>query len=219
MGGRMQRLAGGAHIMSHSSYHFQSMRIIDITRTIQNAPVYPGSVPFSLTPLTSISDTELFNISLLQADSHIGTHIDAPRHALANGRTIDQTDLSLYFGPCRVVTVPTHTLLNPEHLHPYLSSCTRLLLKTGGDTYLTEKAAQFLTQQNLYLLGTDGLSVAPPDNESTIHRQLLQYNIALLENLQLEQVPDGEYILCAFPLKIADGDGSPVRAVLLCENL
>ena len=82
----------------------------------------------------------------------------------------------------------------------------------------SEEAACFLTQQKLCLLGTDGLSAAPPDNEGPIHRLLLQRGIALLENLQLAHVPDGSYILCAFPLKIADGDGSPVRAVLLQCN-
>ncbi len=194
------------------------MKFIDITRTIQEAPVYPGSEPFCMTPVTEIDDTEEFNITMLRGDSHLGTHMDAPRHALADGISIDQTDLSLYYGPCQVVTVPEHTMLTEADLQQLSSDCTRLLLKTGGSSYLTEEAACFLTQQKLCLLGTDGLSAAPPDNEGPIHRLLLQRGIALLENLQLAHVPDGSYILCAFPLKIADGDGSPVRAVLLQCN-
>lgn len=193
------------------------MRFIDITRTVQEAPVYPGSEPFCMTPVTEIDGTEEFNITMLQGDSHLGTHMDAPRHALTGGISIDQTDLSLYYGPCHVVTVPAHTMLTAAHLQQLSSDCTRLLLKTGGSSYLTEQAAHFLTQQELCLLGTDGLSAAPPDNEGPIHRILLQHGIALLENLQLEHVPDGSYILCAFPLKISGGDGSPVRAVLISE--
>ncbi len=194
------------------------MKLIDITRTIQDAPIYPGSEPFSLTPLTVINDTEDFNITILHSDSHIGTHMDAPRHALANGITIDQTDLTLYYGPCRVLTVPEQTMLTADHLQQHLYNCTRLLLRTGGHSYLTEDAARILTESQLCLLGTDGLSAAPPDNESLIHRVLLNHNIALLENLDLSNAPDGDYTLCAFPLKIAEGDGSPVRAVLIEED-
>ncbi len=194
------------------------MQIIDITRTIQDAPIYPGSEPFSMTPFTIIAGTETFNITILQADSHIGTHADAPRHALADGITIEQTDLSLYYGPCRVLTVPEQTMLTPEHLREHLHNCTRLLLKTNGKSYLTEEAAQLLTESSICLLGTDALSPAPPNNESAIHKMLLGRNIALLENLDLSQVANGDYILCAFPLKIKGGDGSPVRAVLLKEN-
>lgn len=194
------------------------MNIIDITRTVQDAPIYPGSQPFSLTPLTTISATEAFNITLLQGDSHLGTHVDAPRHALSDGLSIEKTDLSLYYGPCQVVTVPEHTMLTAQHLQAAIQDCQRLLLKTGGASYLTEDAARFLASQSLLLLGTDGLSAAPPYAESPIHRILLERGIALLENLQLRHVPDGVYTLCAFPLKIAGGDGSPVRAVLLCEQ-
>ncbi len=194
------------------------MQIIDITRTIQDAPIYPGSEPFSMTPLTIIAGTEQFNITILKSDSHIGTHMDAPRHAFVDGITIEQTNLSLYYGPCRVLTVPEQTMLTAEHLQNSLFNCTRLLLRTGGRSYLTEEAAQLLTESSLCLLGTDGLSPAPPDNESAIHQLLLRRNIALLENLDLTNAPDGDYTLCAFPLKIGGGDGSPVRAVLIKEK-
>lgn len=194
------------------------MKLIDITRTLQEAPIYPGSAPFSLTPLTKIDDTEEFNISMLQGDSHLGTHVDAPRHAYADGTTIDQTDLALYYGPCRVATVPSGKLLTAADLEPLLTNCSRLLLKSNGTSHLTEEAAAALARHRLQVLGTDGLSLAPLDCEGPIHRLLLGQGIALLENLQLTHVPDGEYTLCAFPLKIAQGDGSPVRSVLLSED-
>jgi arylformamidase len=50
------------------------------------------------------------------------------------------------------------------------------------------------------------------------HRALLHHSIAILEWLDLSQAPDGLYELAALPLKIAGGDGSPVRAVLRTEN-
>ena len=46
------------------------------------------------------------------------------------------------------------------------------------------------------------------------HHALQRNNILILEGLDLSGVPDGVYELAAFPLKLIDGDGSPVRAVL-----
>ena len=46
------------------------------------------------------------------------------------------------------------------------------------------------------------------------HNALLAAGIAILEGLDLRAAPDGVYELVALPLKIAGGDGSPVRAVL-----
>jgi arylformamidase len=46
------------------------------------------------------------------------------------------------------------------------------------------------------------------------HNALIAAGIAILEGLDLRDAPDGLYELCALPLKIVGGDGSPVRAVL-----
>lgn len=191
------------------------MPIIDITRTIQHAPVYPGSVEFSSTMLSSTADGAEFNISLLQADSHIGTHLDAPFHALDDGLTIEHINLSACYGSCLVLTVPENTLLQPHHFSAQIKNCSRILFRSKGSSFLSMKAAEYLAACSLQLLGTDGLSIAPPDNELAIHQLLLRQQILLLENLDLGHAQDGLYQLCAFPLKIARGDGSPVRAVLI----
>ena len=52
------------------------------------------------------------------------------------------------------------------------------------------------------------------DDKMPGHKALLRNGIAILEWLNLIDVPDGVYELSALPLKIAGGDGSPVRAVL-----
>ena len=46
------------------------------------------------------------------------------------------------------------------------------------------------------------------------HHALQRNNILILEGLDLSDVPDGLYELVALPLKLIDGDVSPVRAVL-----
>ena len=52
-----------------------------------------------------------------------------------------------------------------------------------------------------------------------IHRLFLAKNIVLIENLvNLEKVLANEFVFCCLPLKIAEADGAPVRAVALCNG-
>ena len=37
-------------------------------------------------------------VSKIQIGSHMGTHVDAPRHFIKNGKTIDQFDVSKFCG-------------------------------------------------------------------------------------------------------------------------
>jgi arylformamidase len=46
------------------------------------------------------------------------------------------------------------------------------------------------------------------------HHQLLQHDMRVLENLVLDEVPEGDYELIALPLKLMLADASPVRAIL-----
>jgi arylformamidase len=46
------------------------------------------------------------------------------------------------------------------------------------------------------------------------HQVLRQRGLRVLENLLLDEVPEGDYELIALPLKLTTADASPVRAVL-----
>ena len=46
------------------------------------------------------------------------------------------------------------------------------------------------------------------------HQQLLKHDLRVLENLVLDEVPEGDYELIALPLRIEGADASPVRAIL-----
>jgi kynurenine formamidase len=76
-------------------------------------------------------------------------------------------------------------------------------------------AAGYLTRFNLKGAGTDTISFDPPDSRDyAVHKILLSSGISLIENLtNLDALPGNGFLFCCFPLKIKDGDGSPVRAV------
>jgi kynurenine formamidase len=77
------------------------------------------------------------------------------------------------------------------------------------------EAAKYLSGFSLKGAGIDAISFDPVKSHSLpIHKELLSHGIVLIENLtNIENLPEAGFIFCCFPLKIKDGDGSPVRAV------
>lgn len=87
-------------------------------------------------------------------------------------------------------------------------------LSWNGKTYLSHSAAIVLAQSRVVLVGTDAESIAPPFDEVKTHLELGRADIAVLENLNLSGVADGEYDLCAFPIKLGGVEAAPCRAIL-----
>jgi arylformamidase len=48
-----------------------------------------------------------------------------------------------------------------------------------------------------------------------VHLELLGKEVVILEGLRLGEVPEGNYLLSAAPLKLGESDGAPCRAVLI----
>ncbi len=192
------------------------MKIIDISRTIQEAPIYPGSEPVVIERCADMAKGDAFNSSIVTAGSHMGTHADAFCHFLSDSEmSIDKMPLENYCGKCRVITVPEKGLIKLDDIRGKLDGTERVVLHGGGEAYLCEEAAEYLAACKVKLVATDAWSVAPLDNESSIHNTLFNAGVAVVENLILEGVEDGEYLIFAFPVKYGDCDGAPVRAVLV----
>jgi len=190
------------------------MKIFDISRSLQDAPPYPGSDPAQITAISAIADGALYNESLITASSHLGTHADAFSHFLPDGAAIDAMPLENYCGACRVISVEAEELIRAEQLKGRFGGVARIVLRTGG-AFLCEQAASYIAACGVKLLVTDALSVGPADNEAEVHAILMRGGVAIVENADLSAVPDGDYLIFAFPVKIAGCDGAPVRAVLL----
>ena len=192
------------------------MNLIDITRELTSAPVYPGNPSPQIQPLSRISLGDAANTSAIFACLHNGTHMDAPRHFIPDGTPIHKIDLEACIGECVVLECKGLLLGDEaERLLPYLKK--RVLLK--GDVQLTPSAAFVLSTAGLLLLGVEAPAVAPPEYSPEVHRQLLGTGMVLLEGLDLTHAKVGEtYFLMAAPVKIAEADAAPVRAVLAEPN-
>ena len=78
-------------------------------------------------------------------------------------------------------------------------------------------AAEYLLSKPAAAIGVDTLSPDPPEALRTqpIHPVVLEKQVLIIENLcNLDQLPDF-FLFLAFPLKIREGSGSPIRAVAL----
>ena len=83
--------------------------------------------------------------------------------------------------------------------------------------FLEISGADYLKEKEVSGVGTDGLGIERSQSGHETHKILLGNGIPIIEGLRLKDVAEGEYILCALPLKLQGVDGSPTRAVLM-EN-
>lgn len=190
------------------------MILHDISRDALTAAVYDDDPPTRVTRLKNIDDLDEYNLSAVSMSVHCGTHIDAPLHFYEEGSSIDNLRLNTFYGKCTVISV--EGILTGEDMEKLLPYCRRrVLFRGGGKTFLSHSAAIVLADSRVALVGTDAPSIAPPFDEAKPHRELARAGIAVLENLNLENIDDGEYELCAFPIKLCGLEAAPCRAILL----
>lgn len=201
--------------------------IFDITPPISpTLGVWPGDTPPSREVLLDIACGDNITLSTLRATVHLGAHADAPSHYGRNAPAIHQRPLDLYLGPCQVVSVAVGrgSRVAPAMLNVPIRA-PRVLLHTGtfpdpqrwnNDFAAVEPGlVDTLHREGVRLLGIDTPSVDLADSKNLpAHQRALAHDMALLEGIVLNDVPDGLYELIALPLPLVDFDASPVRAVL-----
>ena len=190
------------------------MLLYDISTDILTAQVYEGDPAPTLEYIRSTENGDDYNLSVLTTCMHTGTHVDSPFHYDDEGAKIEDMKLSVFYGKCTVVTIKG--ILTGEDMERLLPYCKRRLLLHGdGEAYLSYSAAVVLADSNIQLIGTDGISVSTAFDEYRTHLEFARANIAVLEGLNLAGIRDGEYTLCAFPVKVSGAEAAPCRAVLL----
>lgn len=189
------------------------MTIIDITKELFETEVYPGDpIPQKRKVLSFEKEIpDICQVTELTIGSHTGTHIDAPLHFIPNGSDVAQIALERCTGRCQVIEcsgILTRTVIDSINTE----KVKKLLIK--GDVRIDTDAAVYLKECGIECIGVEMGTVATGEQQADVHRILLGAEIVIIEGLELGRVDEGEYFLCAFPLKMKGIDGSPVRAVL-----
>jgi len=204
-------------------------KFIDITRPMDpGMGVWPGDPPFEMEWTSLRATGDPVNVARLRLGLHTGTHVDAPYHVLDGGARIDGIPLDVFVGPATVADCTGCEAIGEGPIGRALERTprpTRLLIRTGvwegSDRFpgvipgFEAGAVALLIEAGVRLIGTDAPSVDPIDSDTLpAHHGLLSAGICIVENLLLDRVEPGDYELIALPLRIRDGDASPVRAVL-----
>ena len=203
-------------------------RIWDISPPVDAAsPVFPGDTPYSQAWSATLGPGCPVNVSRITMSPHVGAHADAPLHYDEGGSPIGAVDLDAFLGPCRVIhAIGQGPLIEWHHIeHAMRDVPARVLVRTYERMPVREWDAQLpayapatierLAQRGVRLVGIDTASIDPADSKTLdSHQVIRRLGLRVLENLVLDDVPEGDYELIALPLKLMTADASPVRAVL-----
>ncbi len=190
------------------------MKIYDISQELFGCAVYPGDPQPERFVTLSIKNGDVCNLTAFKMCAHNGTHVDAPFHFYADGKTIDQVDLDRFIGWAYVAEHEGDISADDaKNILKAANGCERILVK--GKAVVTKEAAQVFAQEGIKLFGNESQTVGPIDAPKEVHLIMLGTEIVLLEGIRLEKVPVGKYFLNAVPLNLGGADGAPCRATLL----
>jgi len=207
-------------------------RLIDLT-----LPLTPGARGVAMEPKYTVA-RDGWNAATWHLYSHAGTHMDSQLHFDAGPETINTKPLSLCMGSAWVVNlVPTasRALLTVAHLGTIaekFSPGDSLLLRTDwhkhaadpalyrdGLPRISDELTKWCVSRRVKILGVEPPSVADVNNlteVTRIHQILLGGGVTIVEGLAyLDQLTQPKIFFAALPLKLAAGDGCPVRAFAL----
>jgi arylformamidase len=203
-------------------------RLWDISPPVRpGAPVFPGDTPYQQEWAATLAPGCPVNVSTITLSPHVGAHADAPLHYDAQGTPVGELDLQPYLGRCRVVhAIAPGALVTWEHIaHAVRDLPPRVLVRTYEhapvDRWDPDLAGfapdtiERLADAGVRLVGIDTASIDPAQSKTLdSHQVIRRRGLRVLENLVLDDVPEGDYELIALPLKLMTADASPVRAVL-----
>lgn len=213
------------------------IKIYDLSLTIsKKMVVWPGQEA-PMVKAKTFASKDGVTLSKIYLMSHTGTHVDAPKHFIKAGKTIDEIEPEKLIGPCKVIDLTNFFKTGgPAEIgwahfgSSKVKKGDRLLLKTGNYKFLDGKkftndyislsldAVKNLIKRQVTLVGIDYLGIEKRQNPGhPVHKTLLKEGIVIVEGLNLKNVPSGEYTLVCAPLKLEGADASPARVFLIKE--
>ena len=206
---------------------------IDATATLDPAttPVYAGDAPMKFDFLKDMRKGDGFTLSAYSLGAHSGTHIDAPMHFIRDGASIDHVSLDPLMGPARIIDIPDSVqAIDAKELERHeWKGAPRVIFRTRSAlrgwmhsstfhrdfAYVAPDAAQMLADADVRLVGVDYISAEQFGAPAPLtHRTLLGKGIPIVEGIQLDSIPAGDYDLIVLPMKVGGHEGAPARAIL-----
>jgi len=196
------------------------MRYIDLTMPLSpETPVYPGDPKVEVKPTANL-EKDGYVDHTVTLGTHNGTHIDAPAHMIAGGKSLSDFPVDTLIGSAVVVdVVDGYDRADLDKV----SAGDVVLFMTGksanyqASDYYTDypavpvELAQRLVDKQVKMVGVDTGSV--DHDVFAAHKLLLGNDILIIENLiSLDQIAGKSCTIFALPLNL-EVEGSPARVV------
>lgn len=213
-----------------------SRSFYDLTQAIsKDTPIYPGDPQPCFEPSSTI-ERDNYNVTRIIMGSHSSTHVDAQKHFIMYGNSIDMEPLSKFLGESIVVDLSEKrnigegiTCSDLEAYSKGIKNDDILLIYTGTSeywmkdqnikynfTYLEPSAAQWIVDHHIKCVGIDTFSVEKyGSKEGLSHKILLSSSVGIIENLNsnLKNLSGKRVFLVCLPLLLEGVDGSPTRTI------
>ena len=176
------------------------MRIIDLSQPLYTGmPVYPGDPQSRFELIERFADTG-WNLRRLKMNGHDATHANVPLHATDDGKSLDDVSPGTFMGDAALYE-------RDEDLVPGIGVVFHSI---DIDWSIAERVVE-----------TDPKFIALPAHfefDINIERWLLVRDVVSFERLvNTDQLPK-RFVFHGAPLKIVQGDGSPVRAYAVVDE-
>jgi len=204
------------------------MHYVDLSWPLTSqTPIDPEDSAPQIKPIAQV-EADGFTMHEITVGTHIGTHVDAPIHMLAAGKTLDQFPVERFIGRGRYIDV-TDGVFSIEKLRlAKVAAGDIVLFHTGMSAKNTapeyfrdypaipEGVAEYLVEQNVKMVGVD--MYGPDHAPYAIHRILLGGDVLIAENLaNLDKLAGKQFTVYALPLNVAV-DGAPARIIAAVEE-
>ncbi len=257
--------------LAQETVQLKFSRVVDLTLPIESnmAPI-PGLKPYLDNPsrvnvISSITEAQretlraegmtLSNdhavngrsmISVLSILVHNGTHIDAPRHMVEKGISVDKMPVAQFVKEGVLINLPDKgansvvTVKDIAESGVAIRANTIVMINTGWTDkmwgkpgfweqmpYLERGVAAYVISKGAAGLAIDvfpekplwrGVKLDPGEVWIANHLALMEKNLPLIQFVtNLSQIGNNRFTVVAAPLAIKGGDASPVRVVALVE--
>ena len=196
---------------------------IDLTVSLnEQTPVYPGDLSTVIKP-AGVFEKDGYNDHYVSMGTHVGTHIDAPLHMLAGGKTLDQFPIENFVGRGVYIDMQDKKFDLEKLQQIDIKQGDIVLFHSGmsqlyGDPKyfedypaIPEEVAKYLVGKKVKMVGLDMCS--PDHEEFKAHKILLGGEVLIVENLtNLDQLAGKNFTVYALPIKLQI-DGAPARVI------
>ncbi len=188
----------------------------------EQTPFYPGDPATKIEP-AGVLERDGYTDHYVSVGTHVGTHVDAPAHMLANAKTLDQIPVEQFVGRGRYIKVDNKTFDLEAVKNADIQQGDIVLFHTGmSDVYhetayyedypaIPKEIADYLVETKVKMVGVDMCSV---DHEPfDVHKILLAGDVLIIENLtNLKELANKDFVVYALPVRLQI-DGAPARVI------